>query len=321
MLEAALRECSPTATSSPQLSHVLSNDDLVRYFARTLLELAPEGVAMLMKTEKRIRAALAPVRGILNDICFPNLLDLALFREDVPRARRLLEEAVDRLGRDVRKIHDRLRTKGYDALDTPFDTRTEPYPTVQVPLVLDVVWKQLGGLHLSRNRSHVDFLNDALPDDDRRSLCSDVLSIASPASVRDRLNRGLNGLATAHLFSTAADDAGDLPPPFIPLALDIYRKDGVVGGPPEGVRGTLDPLWGARDDSNDVDAYRTKVAEYREQQPVPRALRTCHYPRPPTLLNYLRKSVLDGGGFPGFLHNTPGFDAMRRDLTADLEPF
>ena len=343
VLDTAMQELRVVvpATTVGWFGWIFGDDESLRSFGVRFLELAPEALAMLARTEKRLYSVLKPLCGVvLNEICFPNLLDLALARNDTGTARRLLEEAMDRLGRNLSKIYDRLKARGYQFDDpVPFIAQNEgwqfelppglPVPE-RIPLVLDILWRRLGGINFTgQNNSHktwfpgvggaVGATVDDIATAERRfaTHCSDVLRIDPPQYWSDEEGQAIMPLDPLEESGT-----------FISLAPDTSDKDQIPipgGGPRDGVQhpsDLLDPYFGA--------TYRDKhwhqrMAEYHQAHPKRTSpFVTLQHPRPPTLLNYLRWSVLDGAGFPGFLHPSScpdSLDPLRRDLTADLEAF
>ena len=287
-----------TTTDWTWLRGLFGDDESLRGFGMRFLELAPEAVAMLARTEKQLHSTLKPLCGaVLNEICFPNLVDLALARQDKRTATRLLEEAMDRLGRNLIKIYDRLKARGYRfRYSRPFFRPADE----EVPLVLNVLWRRLGGISLANAGydSHCDWFLELCGEDDggpSNGNYSDILEIFAPDDAK----------TTRHE---------------IELTPDEILKDGYGGGGCEGVtRDTsrLDPFFRY--------GHTDRLVAYIQNHPKPTSpLLTLQPLPPPTLLNYLRRSVLESAGFPGWLHPTtcpPKLDPLRQHLTADLEVF
>ena len=214
---------------------------------------------------------------------------------------------MDHLGRNLTKIHDRLKARGYKfdhiiRYEDPLFGRVNDLPA-DLPLVLDVL--RLGGISLKG--SQTTWFRDLCGDDDDLPECSDVLYIDPPFA---------HDLEEAHDEST---------PPFLDLAPDIFMKDNISGGPPDGVQrrpDQLDPFFGEKYSEM---AQHDAMAAYLENHLKPTSPLLLLQPlRPPPLLNYLRRSVLEGAGFPGFLRPSScpaSLQPLRDDLIADLEVF
>mmetsp|Transcript_7247 Transcript_7247/g.30075 ORF Transcript_7247/g.30075 Transcript_7247/m.30075 type:complete len:250 (+) Transcript_7247:340-1089(+) len=145
---------------------------------------------------------------------------------------------------------------------------------------------------------------------------------------------------------------------FVELALDKLHKDDISGGPPLGVvvhhDPPLDPLFceqhkyeeaQKRADKSEYDANLLAYFMKDCSEEVARRIVKDDWDKwepPLTLINYLRKSVLEAGGFPGLKDskyiskslieagifsgmNLSGdwedFEPHRLELIADLEPF
>mmetsp|Transcript_7248 Transcript_7248/g.30080 ORF Transcript_7248/g.30080 Transcript_7248/m.30080 type:complete len:270 (+) Transcript_7248:307-1116(+) len=246
------------------------------------------------------------------------------------------------------KIAARLREMGYrcpPAVDAaPRYELPRSVDPAHVPLVLETLWRTFGGVSLADDSyGHVEFWDRKLGD--RACWASngtDVLWIDGPRFIRPR--------------PVGRDGSGG--GGFVELALDKLHKDDISGGPPLGVvvhhDPPLDPLFceqhkyeeaQKRADKSEYDANLLAYFMKDCSEEVARRIVKDDWDKwepPLTLINYLRKSVLEAGGFPGLKDskyiskslieagifsgmNLSGdwedFEPHRLELIADLEPF
>lgn len=155
------------------MERVLGNDELARYLSRQLLELTPVSLAMVGRVSRGMRPLLQLSEKELNGRVFQELLDEAIEDDDRVAARRLLHEAMTRVGRNVEVIKDRLRAMDYPARPPFRQHKKLPFA---VPLILEVLWATVGEVDLSApNYAHIDFW-----DNKGLTGCPDVVKVSGP---------------------------------------------------------------------------------------------------------------------------------------------
>lgn len=303
---------------------------------------AAVNLALTCKTSHlRLVGTLVHIRSMLPPPFNPSLLDEALERGDSEAARPLLVEAMRRLGRNVERILERLLQRGYPVASEclhcgrRYLSRFDSYEDhahalhergVRVPLVLEVLWQELGGFALAFPTQPV--AEKLWWEANAPELVNALEN--SPGPDPAWIDHG-----AAVLRQAVQDNASA--PLTLPVGFDndtgfVFREGHVLHLAPDSFSKRLPQLHHPTDGTplQPPGSY----AVWLEPEPLldPELLRFT----PPadetmggaeplwrpqcSLLRYLRIAILDAGGFPGYL-GLPAYEELRSELTAGLQSF
>ena len=315
---------------------------------------ALKAVVSLSSTCSSVRARLAPtvedIRSRLPPPYSAQALDAALAAGNEEVARPLLVEAMKRLGRNLEKIIGRLQDRGYPVasscqlcghrylarFDAGFDEHVAALHErgFKIPLVLEVLWRELGGFAL------------AVPS---QPVAESIWWMANAPEIQNVGEGVVPGPDPAWMDHGAAvlrQFEDESTPMSLPVGFNeeegfVFREGHVLHLSPDCFSKRLPQTLAANPSSQNPNAAHNAVlqppgsyAVWLEAEPAldpellrftPPAEETLGGAEPLwrpqcSLLRYLRIAILEGGGFPGFL-GLAEYEPLRAELAEGLLEF